>query len=325
MNSLKKYLCVWVLVLAGEWTWLRAQTAFEVLNMAGGSEAVSLGNAVSAETGSVEGALHNPATLGSFQPDFEIMGAFNPYLFATMAHGVLAKRFGSLTLALSGIGIFYEPLQGYITYSGDAGQSLAAGDFVLGLSGAWSSGNLSKLPFFLDLGLTLRYAHQILDKDYLSALVGDAGLIVGFQNLLGEDGLSFGIHGKNLGLALSRPDGPAQPFALSAGAAYRIRPRKFFMAFKILADASVDLRENFRVNIGAGLEFLKLFSLRTGYSFGEDARGLSVGAGARLPLGAATFVLDYALVPLGNLGVQQSLQIGAEFPTRPGKNPSSVL
>ncbi|MBL8993177.1 MAG: hypothetical protein JNM63_07540 [Spirochaetia bacterium] len=316
MKPFHPCLCVAVFVLSVGWNRLGAQSAFEVLQMAGGSRSVSLGNAVSAETGSIEGALHNPATLGSFQSDFEIMGAFNPFLSATMAHAVLAKRLGSLTLAISGIGLFYEPIQGYVSYSGDAGQSLAAGDFVLGLSGAWSPGNLFKLPFLLDLGLTLRYAHQILDKDYLSALVGDAGLILGFRNLLGEDGLSFGIHGKNLGLALAGPAGLSPPFALSAGASYHVRPKKFFLTLKILADVSSDLRESFWMNVGAGFEFFKLFSLRAGYSFGNDARGPSVGAGARLPLGAATFVLDYALVPLGTLGVQQSLQIGAEFQTK---------
>ncbi len=302
------------LFAAGLGGFLTAQTtAFEVLGMGSGAESVALGGAVSAEMGSVEGALYNPAALGSLQEDWKIIGAFNPWLSATLAHAVVAKKFGSVAFAVSGIGLFYEAIQGYVAYSGDSGQSLAAGDFVFGATGAWSPSILFKLPVVLDFGFSIRYAHQVLDTEVMSVLVGDAGAVMGFKNIFGEDVLSLGIYGKNFGVPLSAPAGIPLPFTLSAGASYRLQPKKFFLAFKFLADGSFDFKDSLKLNLGTALEFFKLFSLRAGYTFGSEVRGLSVGAGARLPLRGASLVLDYALIPLGTMGIQQSLQLGAEF------------
>lgn len=288
-------------------------SSFEVLNIGAGSISSAQANAAAAEIGSLEGTLFNPATIASLSSDLALAGSYNPYLSMTIASGMLAARFGALTLGASGYGLIFDPIIGYVAYSGDPGQVLASGDYVFGASGALSLGTAFKLPFMLDIGVTVRYALEVLDTDSLSALMGDIGLILGFRNIFGEDTLSFGVYGKNLGIPLSAPVAITLPSAVVGGLAYRVEPKSFFLGVKLLADVSYQFNDTMKFNIGGAVELFKIVSLRAGYMIGYDARGLTAGAGARVPIGGMSLMFDYAIVPMGDLGMHHALQLGVTF------------
>ncbi|MEK6795543.1 MAG: hypothetical protein AABZ39_12240 [Spirochaetota bacterium] len=134
----------------------QSTSAFDVLTIGAGMSASSLANAAAAELDSIEGAFHNPATLGSLAVDLSAAGSYNPYLTMTLVSGIVAVRFKALTFAASAYGLLLDPIIGDIAYDGDVGRVLPAGDYVLGASGACSIDSLLSLPFMLSFGLTLR-------------------------------------------------------------------------------------------------------------------------------------------------------------------------
>ena len=295
---------------------LSAQTSsFEVLNIGTGGISSSLANATASELGSIEGAFYNPATLGSLTANIAVVGSYNPYLSMSIASGIFAARFGAISLAASGYGLIFDPIIGYITYNGDPGRVLASGDYVFGGSAALSFGTMLSLPFLLDIGMSVRYAYEVLDTDSLSALIGDVGVILGFRKIFGEDTLSFGVYGKNIGLPLSSPVAISLPTAIIGGLSYRFEPRKFLVGFKLLFDGAYYFNDTMKFNLGGSLELFKIVSIRAGYMFGYDIRGFTLGAGAHVPIGGMSLSFDYALVPMGDLGMHHSLQLGVAFGT----------
>ena len=290
-------------------------SSFDVLTIGTGGAASSLGNAQAAEIDSIEGAFYNPATLGSLSANTSIILSYNPYSSMSIATGIIAARLGSFTFAASGFGLIFDPIIGYVEYNGDPGRVLAAGNYVFGASASCSFGSMLRLPFILDIGVNARYAREILDTESLSAVLGDAGVIFGFRNIIGEDTLSFGMYGRNIGIPISSTTAITLPTSFTVGFSYRTEPRKYLLGIKLIFDASYYFNDMMRYNLGAGITLFKIASLRLGYMFGYDARGFTAGAGARIPIGDMSFAFDYAIIPMGDLGMHHSLQLGVAFGT----------
>ncbi|MEK6795229.1 MAG: hypothetical protein AABZ39_10655 [Spirochaetota bacterium] len=289
-----------------------ATDSFDVLNIGIGGAATALGQTVAADTGSAEGVFYNPATLGSLDGDLALLGSFNPYLGMALWSGAVVLRLpGVMTIAASGYGlIFTEPVIGDVMYSGDTGRILPSGDYVFSGSIALPIGSYLRLPFLIDAGVTARYAMERLDDLTISGIMADAGVIIAFTNIAERHSFAVGAYGRNLGIGLAGDI--TLPGAVTAGLKYSGRITKAF-GVKAMFDATIFFNDTPKFDLGAEFDIFNVAFIRTGYMFGYDARGFTIGAGARIAVDAMKFRFDYSFVPLGDLGMHHALQLSAMF------------
>ncbi|MEK6797316.1 MAG: hypothetical protein AABZ39_21245 [Spirochaetota bacterium] len=293
---------------------LQAQTisSFDVLNIGIGGAAAAVGQTAAADTGSAEGVFYNPATLGSLEGDLALLGSFNPYLGMALWSGAVAWRIpGVMTLAASGFGlVFTEPIIGDILYSGDTGRALPSGDYVFSGHAAFPLGSYLKLPFLLDAGVSVRYAMETLDDVSISGIMADAGLVIAFTNLAEKHSIAIGAYGRNLGVGLT--SGIILPSAVTAGLKYHGKIGKAF-GVKAMFDANIFFNDAPKFDLGAEFDIFNVAFIRSGYMFGYDARGFTIGAGARIAIDTMKFRFDYSFVPLGDLGMHHALELTVMF------------
>ncbi|MBN8215831.1 MAG: hypothetical protein J0L75_04275 [Spirochaetes bacterium] len=303
---------------------LSAQAAsFEVLTIGLGGASAAMGRSGVAVPGSLEGVFNNPASLASIRGGVSLLGSFNPYLdmslWSAVASFTVDRKF---TLAFGAYGLAYGTMTGDIRFNGDPGRALASGDLIASATLGLPLGTLLKLPFLIDLGGTAKYASQTLDSVQLTAVLFDAGALIGFGNSVSV--LSLGFAAKNFGTVGGKA-GPSAPTVLAAGAAWRLTPGAAF-SMKLMADGETEwAATGFRGAFGAEIGLLSLVYLRGGYLLGADTaatRGFTTGVGARLRISQMQLRLDYAIVPLGELGgFQHNVQLGVTFDVRPKATP----
>ncbi len=73
-------------------------------------------------------------------------------------------------------------------------------------------------------------------------------------------------------------------------------------AFNLMVDAAHPRDYKEQLNIGGEYTFMDMFSLRAGYMFPADERGLTAGAGVKKDLEDFTIDVNYAYVPFGVFG-----------------------
>lgn len=290
--------------------------AFELLQIAVGGASAAMGRSGVAIPGSLEGVFNNPASLASLRGGVSMLGSFNPYLEMSLWSAVASLTLDrKLTIAAGIYGLSYGTLTGDIKYNGDLGRSLASGDLVGSLAFGVPMGSLLGLPFVLDLGGTVKYASQNLDSVLLTGVLFDAGALIGFGGKYSV--LSFGFAAKNFGIIAAGMGGIAAPSVFCAGAAWRLTPAPAF-SLKFMADGESEVSSSIlRGAFGMELGLLGLVFLRGGYLLGADlaaTRGFTTGIGARLRIAQFQMRLDYAIIPLGELGgFQHNIQLGATF------------
>jgi hypothetical protein len=179
---------------------------------------------------------------------------------------------------------------------------------------AASVGKWLGLKFRLDTGLSLKWAQQVLDNTTRGGLLIDAGALAAFP--IGKWRVSLGLAYRNGG-PISR-DELAPDSTLHVGGVFGGSPVSF-LTFKLLADLALGLDSpSTQGQFGLDWELIKGISLRAGYLLGEKTmgtRGLTFGAGFRLPIGNVALELDYAAIPLGDLGTAaHQIQLGAQWP-----------
>lgn len=312
MRAMKSAIRLITAALAAGTLTAAATDSFDVLTIGIGGAATALGQTVAGDTGSAEGVFYNPATLGSLDGTLAALGSYNPYLGMALWSGAVAWRLpGVITVAASGYGlIFLEPVIGDVMYSGDPGRVLPSGDYVFSGHAAFPLGSYLSLPFIVDAGVTVRYAMERLDDLTISGIMADAGVIIAFTNIAEKHALSFGAFGRNLGIGLAGDI--TLPAAITAGVNYKLRISKTF-GIKAMADGTYFFNDTPKFNLGAEFDIFNVAFIRSGYMIGYDARGFTVGAGARIAVDTMKFRFDYSFVPLGDLGMHHALQLSALF------------
>jgi hypothetical protein len=155
-----------------------------------------------------------------------------------------------------------------------------------------------KLNQSLSVGLTGRYIKEKIDSASASAWSTDIGLLKRFE----ERPLSLGVAVRHLGSKVKfDEEGDPQPLTVDIGAGYHLFDDRLLIGTNLFQPRDNGLK------MGVGVEWKGRLSsagyaLRGGFNSAsteaDGASGLSLGAGLNL----GKFNLDFAWVPLGNLG-----------------------
>jgi outer membrane protein OmpA-like peptidoglycan-associated protein len=148
----------------------------------------------------------------------------------------------------------------------------------------------------------------------------DAGAI--FQPL--GRSLSLALVAQNLGIqtGFEKVSDPL-PIALKFGAAWRVYDGNERNWFNFLVDVNKSLENKFRFNLGTELWLFDVLALRGGYKLSEGGNDLVSDSSslANLTLGAGfrfdAAQLDYAFVPLGELGYTHRITASWKFGFKP--------
>ncbi len=278
-------------------------SGYALLKLGISGEGVALADAMSASAAGAEATVYNPAGLmpapgSSAEIQFThrawIQDVRMEFLGAAVAIGSAdAIGFSLQSTTVGNIDIRTRP--------GPAEGSFTARTFVIGASYARS------FEPRLRAGATVKMLYQKILVDDAAGLAFDLGV----QFEPGIDGLSLGAALANLGtggtLRTERTTLPAQG---RLGAAYHLAPTD-----DITAGLMGDLLRVFPdkqtlFNVGAEIGFRRLVSLRGGYQFGSEGRGLAGGGGVEY----GGVRLDYAYAPLSlDLGNTHTISLAVGF------------
>lgn len=156
-------------------------------------------------------------------------------------------------------------------------------------------------------GVSARYLNSTLAEQYSArAFATDIGYMTRSQT----NGVRGALVVSNLGTKMKfKREGDPLPLTYRLGLAWRKTPTS---ALTAAADFLHD-RER-RSSLRAGIEYcFKALALRAGYQFGKQSRRWTSGFGVQAPVGDSRMSLDYALVPLGALGLTHSLSLSLSF------------
>ena len=277
----------------------KGTSAADFLKVGMGARPLALGEAYTALADDALALSWNPAGLAR-TPHLSVVLAHTAYLESiNFEHAAVALK---LPLGLAVGGALQFQTVGDVTgrdNTGAATGGLSPKDMAFALGAAQNLGVLS-------VGLTGRFVKSEL-ADAADTVAFDAGVLTG--PLLG-DRVRLGATAANLGGKLKFDDASNPlPVTYRAGAAVRVSP-----AFLVAADAILR-RDNKPVAAG-GVEWNLpatsgwTFAVRGGYNTrtAGDVGGLT-GLSAGLGFGFKTMQIDYALVPLGDLGLTHRLSL----------------
>jgi outer membrane protein OmpA-like peptidoglycan-associated protein len=214
------------------------------------------------------------------------------------------------------------------------GQGLGLGVTWLNVPSFNSTGDpTATLGSAADYALSLAYAFSI-SKDLQIGATGRAIIsdLAGYSATGGalDLGATFRPFGRNLGLAVvaqnlgaqSGYDGSSDPLPVSLrmGAAYSLFDRSDIPWLNLAVDVNKSLENVFKFNLGVEAWAFESLAVRAGYQMSEGGQDLAntdantpanmtVGLGLRL--GAAQ--VDYALVPMGELGLTHRVSLSWRF------------
>jgi len=157
-----------------------------------------------------------------------------------------------------------------------------------------------------------------------------------------DAGATFRPLGRNLALAVvaqnlggqSGYDGSSDPLPISlkVGAAYSLFDREQAAWLNLAVDAAKGIDSRFKFNTGLELWIFDSLAIRGGYQMSEGGQDLTTSdpslpanftAGLGLRLGPAQ--VDYAMVPMGELGVTHRLSVAWRFGLEPSPVPREQL
>ena len=213
-----------------------------------------------------------------------------------------------------GLGLTWLNVAPFNSTLDDSAAKGSASDYSL--SGAYAF-SLSKQLY---IGAVVRTFLSNLATNSAFGASADVGAI--FQPL--GRSLSLAVVAQNLGIQSSFEDkSDPLPLALKFGGAWRLYNNNNHNWFNALVDVNKSLENKFHFNLGAELWLFDVFALRGGYKLSEggndlvsDDTGLAnLTAGAGFRFDAAE--IDYAFVPLGELGYTHRITASWKFGFKP--------
>lgn len=277
----------------------------------------SLAQSDVAVKGDLDSAGMNPAGLArmeEFTAGFYYLSWFEEMQYYSIAAGMpvrIKKRpYGALALNMTAFSVNSFP-----NYD-ENGSRLADLDVRDSL---FTAGYGLAVSRHMDAGLALKVFRTHLGTERSGAFVFDAGLIDHFIfPLIGlkpsSENLDIGISLQNISFQQKYLEGKdALPRKIRTGFRYL-----FFNKEKLAITGmlSVNYTKNLKTGLASGLElsFLHLFLTRFGYRFTADSSiSFTCGAGLEYSVKKYRFILDYALIPLKDLGIHHAVSFKVQL------------
>ena len=322
---LKKTLRLGLAVL-GLWTAFAAgaqaqETSMALLQMPVDARALSLGDGVAALDNGVNSMADNPAGLAHLSG--KELGTLYGAQMDGMNMGFLAY---AQNTPLGTLGVSYLTLlSGSIDGRNDAGiqtGSFHAQDSAIGLSYGRGFGGVadgSESP--VRVGVNAKYVNSTIGSYSASAFAADLGAQASVNS--GDLPLTCGLVMRNIGSGLRYAD-VTEPLPLSTTLALSAKPQKMF---QLSAGVTQSWRDH-QTQGSVGVEITPFNGVALRGSWGLSRAGLSgqtqVNLSGGIGLRLSLVTVDYAMAPMGDLGMEQRLNLtfrfggpraGAEAPT----------
>lgn len=300
-------LCILVFsFLSGFWGNGIGSTAFPLLRTPPGARPSAIGEAFTGAADDVNAIYYNPAGLGQVT-DIQIALSHHEW-FADIRDENIGLTFplGAGTIGVNGVFSTARNVED------------------------WHSGMPAPETLTLSSGY-LNVAYGINIGNYIALGVAGKGLYDGLPEAVGRgfcfDGgflyraghrLRVGIAFQNLGPGVRYgPERFPLPMGLRLGTYYQFDWQRIgLVGARLFFDANMSGGGTPDLHLGLECPFQNVFALRLGYRLGpQDYRSLSFVSGLTAGLGVAlgNFVVDYACVPYGNLGVTQRVSLRMAF------------
>lgn len=285
-------------------------TAAAFLRLPPGARAQALGGAYVAAVDNSEAMFWNPAGLVVLEEGrSEASFSYNALLETSYAGSAAYARPFSKRRGVLGAALVYfsqGAIQGYTT-QGDPSSSFTPNDMAFSLGYAKPLGRLG-------LGAAVKVIRSSIESFSGTTFALDLGVQARRVTEVGEGGLDLGASIQNLGPALQIGSASDPlPFAFRGGALWHISPY-----VNGLLDGHLPVDSDPYASLGIEGHRLITEGLHGAVRLGYNARsargidgltGLSAGFGVDL----ARARLDYAWVPLGDLGTTHRISIGVRF------------
>jgi hypothetical protein len=287
-------------------------SSFSFLNIPTGARAAAMGQAFTSIPNDIQGLVYNPASLATMaasQASFEHLS----YVEGIVEEGIVAGHAGRDE------GLSYGFHANYL-HVGDITRTVAsaetdgyteAGDFstygmVVGASAAG--------PLFvegLSAGTTLKFLRESLGDASSNGAAVDAGIV--YQGNV-ERSWNLGASLLNVGTASKFSEAAVKlPMTLRVGASGQPFSQWLFAADFVKRNDTEG-----EIDVGAEVTPKRFFSMRVGYRYAmnsPDLGGLS-NFSAGLGLRWNKMSIDYAFVPLGDLGLTHRISLNFRFKSR---------
>lgn len=162
-------------------------------------------------------------------------------------------------------------------------------------------------------GGSMKFIYESID----SFVSMGAGADIGFQYLMRERNLTLGLSLKNLGTQLKPHSEEKGSFPLSVTGGFSFHPLEIFSLNLDVTRIFSDSRSI--VSLGGEWWAIPMFALRAGYSnsgtelktgYGSD---MLAGTSAGFGLSWKNIYMDYAIQPMGELGLSNSISLSHSF------------
>ncbi len=287
-----KKMIVFVLFLMSIHTYGNGNAGILSADISEGARAISMGESFTGYSGDVYAQFWNPSAIyGRNTISFTHINIFE---------GIKSEfLISSFPLKIGKIG-FYMHYIGYGEFNGldehaRNPYTFTAADYDVNLNYAF------RMKKRLHLGISFKYAHSNIDTTNAHIYAVSFG---GLYFLKG--GMLLGVSLRNIGTkGTFYNDGYALPEIFSLGFSKRMK--------KMLYTGDIEFRTDDRPQLGIGMEYrIKFFHLRVGLKTEKDLGLLSLlrfGFGIK----KQPVQFDYAVIPSGDLGIQQIASLGVEF------------
>lgn len=268
-----------------------------------GSRTAALGQANAAWADDVYGMAYNPAgiaTVGRQEVGFAYNALIMDLEYNYIGYVLPFRRGGTLGLSFQYVDLGSVERREVLAGGGPSG--------VLGRATAhdiaFSATYARTMTDFLDLGATVKVINETLDNSSASAVALD----IGAKWRPPVPGLTFGVSLSNLGTRLKFVRANEDlPLTLRTGVGYRAPGGRWGVTGDVYYTREHDLEAGFGGEWWAWPEHVVL---RAGVNTTTDeGSGLSLGAGFRWQ----DVTLDYAWVPFGELGDQNTVALAYQF------------
>lgn len=286
-------------------------TSAAFLKMPVGARGPSLGGSATAAVDNAESLFWNPAGLSRMAGSglSEFAAGYNALLETSYTGAFAYARplpEGRGTLGASLVYFSQSPLQGY-TPRGDPSSQFTPSDIAL-------SAAYARTISSLHVGGALKFIRSDLAGVSGNTFAMDFGVQAERMTDIGEGALDLGAAVQNLGpaLRLGSVSDPL-PFKITGGAVWHINPSVIGL-LDVHAPVDADPYASLGMEFGTAFGEGRKAALRGGYNIKQERAidgltGLSAGFGADL----LKFRLDYAWVPLGELGTTHRVSLAFRF------------
>ncbi len=289
-------------------------SGFSFLNIPAGARAAAMGQAFTSVPNDVQGLVYNPAalaTMAASQVSLEHLSYVEDVAQEALVYGH-AGRDEALSWGLQANYLRVNGIDRTIATGSLSGEgftevgSFSTYDMALGASAAG--------PLFIEglsVGTTLKFLRESLGDASSNGAAMDAGVV--YQGNV-ERSWNLGASILNAGIASKFSEAAVRlPLTLRVGASGQPFSQWLFSTDFVKRNDTKG-----EIDVGAEVTPKRFFSIRVGYRYAltaPDLGGLanfSGGAGLRFK----TASLDYALVPLGDLGLTHRVSLNFRFKTR---------